>query len=556
MLRGTTLRRIVKLARALRDIENSQTGSATLFNEHKEMGKKSLLSRRDVLKVASSAVLTMPIHKVALARGIANKVLCSWKDMEPIAILGGGLAGLVTAYRLMQVGIPARIYEMNSRLGGRVFTKTNFNSDGMFCELGGELIDQRHHAIFNLCDELGVAIENIVGHDREQSKQLFYVGGRIISEEEMYLGFLPLMDEIEKDIQSMFGSGGPRIPTFRDRLNPELAKYDSLSLAEYLLQKRNGEQWVKDLIEVLYVCEYGLESSEQSALNLLSLISTENKALSLLGESDESYRIKGGNSTLTDALLYQIQNTVPVHLEHRLVRIKEKGAGFLLTFMKGNTIVEQFSERIVCTMPFSVLRKVDGIFDLSVSPQLKESIRYLGYGTNSKLMMNFKTKPWRNCAKTTSNGMVTSTAEQQFWETSRMQPGTSGILTNFMGGDQGSTVSSLKIQKNLQLFEKLFPGCIASYDNKYIMHYWPNYPGAEGSYVCFKTGQYTSMHGLASEPHLNGRVFFAGEHTSIEHCGFMNGAVDSGNRSANYIIQQFGKEFPQRKSVKKYENVE
>ena len=47
-----------------------------------------------------------------------------------------------------------------------------------------------------------------------------------------------------------------------------------------------------------------------------------------------------------------------------------------------------------------------------------------------------------------------------------------------------------------------------------------------------KVGQYTTLLDVAAEPALGGRVQFAGEHTSVDFIGYMNGGVQSGNRAA------------------------
>ncbi|MEZ0386948.1 MAG: FAD-dependent oxidoreductase, partial [Verrucomicrobium sp.] len=51
-----------------------------------------------------------------------------------------------------------------------------------------------------------------------------------------------------------------------------------------------------------------------------------------------------------------------------------------------------------------------------------------------------------------------------------------------------------------------------------------------------KVGQYTWMYGAAASPELDGKLVFAGEHTSFESPGYMNGGVESGNRAANELL--------------------
>jgi monoamine oxidase len=66
---------------------------------------------------------------------------------------------------------------------------------------------------------------------------------------------------------------------------------------------------------------------------------------------------------------------------------------------------------------------------------------------------------------------------------------------------------------------------------------WPEYKFTRGSYTCPLVGQYTTLLKVAGKPELDGRLIFAGEHTSGEFSGFMNGAVQSGNRAAKEILE-------------------
>jgi monoamine oxidase len=61
--------------------------------------------------------------------------------------------------------------------------------------------------------------------------------------------------------------------------------------------------------------------------------------------------------------------------------------------------------------------------------------------------------------------------------------------------------------------------------------------GSLGSYTSAKVGQYTTLLNVAPEPALKGRLQFAGEHTSSEFLGFMNGGVQSGNCASEALIK-------------------
>src|SRR5206468_3404952 len=81
------------------------------------------------------------------------------------------------------------------------------------------------------------------------------------------------------------------------------AALDKLSLAQYL-DSIGATGWIRELLQVAFVTEFGRDSGEQSAINLLSMISTDlsKNELAILGESDERYKIKGGNQSITNEL--------------------------------------------------------------------------------------------------------------------------------------------------------------------------------------------------------------------------------------------------------------
>jgi monoamine oxidase len=71
--------------------------------------------------------------------------------------------------------------------------------------------------------------------------------------------------------------------------------FDRMSIAEYF-DSIDAKGWMRELLEVAYVTEYGLEADEQSALNFIFLIATgklgNTRAFELLGKSDERYQVR------------------------------------------------------------------------------------------------------------------------------------------------------------------------------------------------------------------------------------------------------------------------
>jgi monoamine oxidase len=85
-----------------------------------------------------------------------------------IAIVGGGLAGLACADALQRKGVTARLYEANTRLGGRCFSNRTL-IPGMVCENGGEFLDTGHRTMLAYANEFGLARESVshkIGEER------------------------------------------------------------------------------------------------------------------------------------------------------------------------------------------------------------------------------------------------------------------------------------------------------------------------------------------------------------------------------------------------------
>ena len=472
--------------------------------------------------------------------------LATYKSNAPVSILGAGAAGLTAAYRLMKAGVACEVFEASHRVGGRIFTRKGFNADGMFIEQGAELVDSGHAELRALAAELNVEVEDFRAADAGLEKEVYFFRGRRLLASDVLSQLRPLGIRLARDIAAVFPDPRKMVVNYRV-FNESARRFDQMSLATYLDGMRGDvERWVLDLISQAYTGEMGLDASEQSALGLLTLIDPEtNKGLRLFGESDEAMRIKGGNSRLMDALHKAIQAKVPIHLGHELVKWEKKNADFTLHFSGASGTTQTLkAEQVLCTIPFSVLRRVHGTDGLGLSPVKSRSIREVGYGTNSKLSLGFRDRLWRQTAgdrKGCAGMFFTDLEPQSFWETSRLQSGQRGILCNFSGGSFGRKLNAEMIPLLLDALEKMQPGLRDRFEQKHAIMNWSNMPWARGSYSCLKPGQFTSLHGSESEPEMQGRLLFAGEHCSQGYQGYMNGGIETGAAAARECLIQRGK---------------
>lgn len=511
---------------------NENPDKRALFFEAREASR---VSRRDFVRMlgaagfvtAAGGLVPLPVRAKEAGPPRAN-------SRDPVAIIGAGLAGLTAAYRLHQAGVPCEVFEGSERTGGRVLTKYGFNKDSMFCELGGELVDTNHRDLIALAKELGLAIQELKGGDK--GVDLYFFGGKHHTDEQLIPLFEPFARKLAADFEGIYDK--------EDNFTAKARKFDQISLAQYLAESGKGvEKWVIDLLRVAYTIEYGRDAEEQSALNLIVYLKPDTSAgFKIFGDSDESKRIKGGSSSLPNALVKALEGKLEIHQGHSLAKIGQTGSGLTLTFTSDGGSREVKFTRVICALPFTMLRLVDGMKALALSKEKQEAVARLGYGNNSKVMYGFTERWWRNPAvglPVTSNGSIfTDLPLQCTWESSRGQAGESGILTNFLGGAAAvKQLSQEHFDKFRDELSHVFSGIADKFDGKRALMNWPGYKFTRGSYSCPLVGQYTTLLKAAPLPELDGRLIFAGEHTSGEFAGFMNGAVESGNRAAKEILE-------------------
>ena len=485
------------------------------------------MSRREFLATAGASAAALAVG------GCASLPLRTARREPQVIIVGAGLAGLTAAYRLRAAGVPVRIVEAQERLGGRCYSLRGFFEHGQVAELGGELIDSGHHHVRQLCDELELPLDDLAEPDPRVPGAAYFFGGRRYGEREVLEAFAPIARLLQRDVERI-GAEGPI--TYR---TPHAARaLDELTVEEWLTAS-GCSGWLRQLLDVAYTAEHGLECGDQSALNLLMLIGTNQEAFALFGESDERYHVRGGNDRVVAALAAGVGDAVITGTV--LEALRERADGQIeLSVRRGSEAWAMAAPHVVLALPFTLLRTVH--IDLDLPPVKRTAITDLAYGTNAKLMLGFDARPWRTRHQS-SGSLVCDLGLQCTWETSRAQPGDAGILTNFTGGRHGVALGDAtpaeQALRALGQLEQVFPAIAnARLAGKDARFHWPSHQWTKGSYATYRPGQWTTVRGAEGERVRN--LHFAGEHCSLGAQGFMEGAIESGESAASAVLADLG----------------
>src|SRR3990172_11990433 len=95
-------------------------------------------------------------------------------SLPPIAVVGGGIAGLAAAHRLIELSrernqpIDLQLFEAGARLGGTIATE---RTDGFVIESGPDSFLSEKPAALRLCERLGIT-DRLVG-TREEFRRTY-----------------------------------------------------------------------------------------------------------------------------------------------------------------------------------------------------------------------------------------------------------------------------------------------------------------------------------------------------------------------------------------------
>jgi len=524
------------------DIRRCEAGDLSIADVLAE--RKAAMSRREFVAGSAFVAASLALPEAALAA----------TGKPRIAIVGAGIAGLNAALTLQDAGVESTVYEASNRIGGRMFSATSIWTDGQVTEWCGELIDSTHATIIGLAKRFRLPLDDLLGPPVLRDTYRFF--GRYYTVEQAYEDWrTDVHPALAKDVEAAGES------TTYDKFTPAGQDLDRMSVAGWIDSRVAGgrKSPIGALLDVAYAIEYGADTTDQSALNVVYLLGGNKQAeagnaFDVFGASDERYHIRGGNQQLPARIARRLRS--PVQLGMRLTSIARQGDGTYALGFSGATPV--VADLVVLSLPFAVLRHID-TSGAGFDERKNTAIQELGRGQNGKLQLQFSSRYWREPGPWPGRGnglSYTDEGYQNTWEVSRRQFGAAGILNNYTGGGVTAakatktpfaTAAAPEVQDDAKAFlrglEKVFPGGTAKWNGRATSSLPALDPNLGASYSYWRVGQYTAFAGY--ERVRQGNVFFAGEHTSLEYQGYMEGGASEGARAAQEILAQLrGKAVP------------
>jgi monoamine oxidase len=443
---------------------------------------------------------------------------------KTVTIIGAGLAGLSAAYDLHRAGWMVTVLEARERVGGRVYSLRSF-SDGLVAEGGGEFIEDSHTRMLHFAKEFNLQLGRVGSWQSQAEDWGHFEGkyGRMVDEK---IWGVNLQAETEKIWEAMAELAKKVEDPYQPQASKEAERLDRQSTADWLnaldahpLAKNNFIQHIR----AEYTAEPECFSLLDLARNAAMYYSTQDRL--------PNWRVVGGN----DLVARSIANVLPdVRLNSPVTFIRVMPDEVAVTYKQGNSHLTINSAFVVLAIPLTTARLIE--FNPPLPSAHHHMVNEISYGAVTKVLIEYRQRFWDEIGW---NGRLATDAPIVYtWHATSHVENEHGIITAYTGGDNARKLSALSDDERVRVavaeIEKLFPGSSDLVENTATVA-WLNESYTRASYMALAPGEVITHWKTLFEP--AGRLFFAGEHaTAIQ--GYMEGAVESGQRAASIILSR------------------
>jgi tryptophan oxidase StaO len=482
----------------------------------------------------------MDIKKLLYKCNLANH-----NKSKSITILGAGIAGLVAAYELEKLGHNVDIMEGSSRIGGRIWTY-RFSKDcpASYGELGAMRIPQEHEYVLHYIHLLGLGNKLCkFSTIFEEPNALLHIRGSLFHVRDL------AVQTLDKHYQNLFLSGRYRektllfagcLKTMMEVIGSEdlmkLLEDDLISIVLDELEKLNLEPFFSNNDKTVDIHTFfkTYNSFQELFDNAVGLFISE----ILTETSPNLLQLEGGMDQLTNSLAAAVQGKISCNQEVVSLHVLEDGVD--LSWLEGGVLHTRHCDYVLCTIPFSILRRMNlSGFD---SEKL-ETIHKTIYWPATKILLNCQRPFWKEKGIFGGASFSDEGIRQIYYPSVNNNSSNNNVL-----------LASYTIGHNAKQLDKMSEKDLYAYTIKSLSKLHPeiNMQGMLLDKITMAWGNHKWSMGACSVPWNYGRkhgsysytsdisrpqntLFFAGEHCS-NHPAWIQGSIESALQAVHNIV--------------------
>ncbi len=452
------------------------------------------------------------------------------KREADVIIVGAGLSGLIAARGVIAAGLEPLVLEANDRVGGRIFTKV---VDGVPLELGAQWIGDTHVRMQALAAELDVEI-----YEQFDVGQTSYeLSGEVLREQafgERYGDELTGIERVLRQIDDMADT----VPATAPWLAPQAEEWDRITVGQWY-DSQGLSPVARELLEICTVGILAMPTVEVSLLCLLANITVCGVTAELLAESEggaQTKRFVGGTSAIPQRLAASLGDRIVLDAPVLMI---DHGADSVTVTCRGGLVAT--GRRVIVALSPTLAGRI--MYDPPLPGIRDQMTQRVPQASAHKMFALYDEPFWRDEGL---NGQFISSVGPARMSNDSCLPDEAdgpGIILAFLEGESARVANRWPAQRRQEALRA-----------ELGRHFGPR--GAAPSLIVergwadeqWTRGAYNSNFGPCGLLHFGeamsrpiGVISWAATETASAWSGYMEGAVEAGQRASKEALETLGR---------------
>lgn len=476
----------------------------------------------------------MPIGGETVNQSMASREKASLSgQMFDVVVIGGGISGLSAAKLLAEHEVNVLVLEARDRVGGRTYTVRNKHVD--YVDVGGAYVGPTQNRILRLSKELGLKTYKVNVNERVVQ----YVKGKTYP----FRGaFPPVWNPIAyldyNNLWRTMDNMGKEIPADAPWSAPHAEEWDRITMKE-LIDKICWTQTAKQFAYLFVNINVTSEPHEVSALWFLWYVKQCGGTTRIFSVTNggQERKFVGGSGQVSELIMRRLGDRVK--LSQPVTCVDQSGDNIIIKTLNHDVYECKY---VISAIPPTLTAKIH--FNPELPSERNQLVQRLPMGAIIKCMMYYKEAFWKK--KDYCGCMIIQDEEAPISITldDTKPDGSLPAIMGFILARKAIHLTKLQKDQRKKIICELYSKVLGSEEALQPVHYeeknWCEEQYSGGCYTAyFPPGIMTQYGRVIREP--VGRIYFAGTETATHWSGYMEGAVEAGERAARSILNALGK---------------